>query len=270
MKRSLACAVSALPLLVALLSVVTTPVAAQSVNRALIDNLNRKLLYVALPLLMAVEFVLVYTLYRYRNNDDPTPTEENRRLEITWTVVTAIILTFVGVASMVVFVNPYISPVVAADATVDGEPNPQLQGAVQPDDESAVEVEVLAYQWGWEFHYAESNVTTHGTLVLPADREVYLHVTSADVIHSFYAPSLGLKQDVMPGAYNTVRTRLTEPGNYSLYCAEFCGSGHSRMRGEIVVLSDEEYREWLSEGNESTATARVATASGEPAGTGRE
>lgn len=258
MRRSLARALSVCALSVAFLGVVTTPVAAQSVNKALIDNLNRKLLYVALPLMMAVEFVLVYTLYRYRNNDDPKPTEENRRLEITWTVVTAIILTFVGVASMVVFANPYISPVVAADTGAAADaPNPELQGAVQPSTESAVEVEVLAYQWGWEFQYAESNVTTHGTLVLPADREVYLHVTSADVIHSFYAPSLGLKQDVMPGAYNTIRTRVTEPGTYSLYCAEFCGSGHSRMRGEIVVLSEEEYREWLS--NQST-TEDVANA----------
>ncbi|ELZ33891.1 cytochrome c oxidase subunit II [Halogeometricum pallidum JCM 14848] len=249
-----------LALVVAFLALATTPVAAQSVNKALINNLNRKLLYVALPLMMSVEFIIFYTIYRYRNNDDPAPTEENRRLEITWTVVTAIILAFVGIASMVVLANPYISPVVAADNSPQGGgTNHYLQGAVQPDDPNAVEIEVLAYQWGWEFRYMDQeNVTTKKKLVIPKGRDVYLHVSSKDVIHSFYSPKLGLKQDAMPGTYATIRTKATEEGVYPFYCAEFCGSGHARMGGDVVVVSNEEYRTWVREqrnGGNATASA---------------
>lgn len=262
-----------LALVVAFLALATTPVAAQSVNKALINNLNRKLLYVALPLMMSVEFIIFYTIYRYRNNDDPAPTEENRRLEITWTVVTAIILAFVGIASMVVLANPYISPVVAADnSPQQGGTNHYLQGAVQPDDPNAVEIEVLAYQWGWEFRYMDQeNVTTKKKLVIPKGRDVYLHISSKDVIHSFYSPKLGLKQDAMPGTYATIRTKATEEGVYPFYCAEFCGSGHARMGGDVVVVSNEEYQTWVREQqNGGNATADAVADAKDGAGSGND
>lgn len=250
-----------LALVVVSLALATTPAAAQSVNKQLINNLNRKLLYVALPLMMSVEFIIFYTIYRYRNNDDPVPTEENRRLEITWTVVTALILAFVGIASMVVLANPYISPVVSADSNPPANgTNQYLQGAVQPDDPNAVEVEVLAYQWGWEFRYVGTNVTTKKQLVIPENRDVYLHVSAKDVIHSFYSPKLGLKQDAMPGTYNTIRTRATEQGTYPFYCAEFCGSGHARMGGDVVVVSNQEYQQWLQAKQSGNGTAGNVTA----------
>ena len=86
---------------VALLALLgATPVAAQaSINEQLISNLNEKLLYVAIPIAVLVEAILFYTVYKYKDNDNPQPTQENRRLEITWTVATAIILLFVGFAA---------------------------------------------------------------------------------------------------------------------------------------------------------------------------
>ena len=92
-------------LVVALLSVAVEPVAAQSINERMITNLNQSLLYVAIPITVLVEAILIYTVVKYRNNDDPQPTRENRRLEITWTITTAIILLFVGLASFVVLAN---------------------------------------------------------------------------------------------------------------------------------------------------------------------
>ncbi|PSQ48968.1 cytochrome c oxidase subunit II, partial [Halobacteriales archaeon SW_12_67_38] len=81
------------------LMIAVEPAAAQSINRALIRNLNRQLLYVAAPLAILVETILFYAVWRYRDNNDPTPTKENRSLEITWTLATAIVLLFVGFAS---------------------------------------------------------------------------------------------------------------------------------------------------------------------------
>ena len=218
-------------LVVGLLS---SPAAAQSVNRNAIDDLNEQLLYVALPLVLFVEVTLVYALYRFRNNDDPKPTTKDSALEITWTAATGVILLFVGISAFFVLANPYISPA-SGQPTVEGP-------AGDP-----VEIDVVAYQWGWEFRYQGEEVTSQEQLVLPADRDVEFSLTTRDVIHSFYVPELGLKQDIIPGQTMEVRTRATETGEYTLYCAELCGVGHTRMHGTVVVMPEDEYEAWLDE-----------------------
>lgn len=240
-------ALSTLAAICALSLLAVEPVAAQSVNKRLIENLNRKLLYMALPVAIAVELMLFYTVYRYRKSKNPeaTPTEENRTLEITWTVATALVLLFVGITASTVLANSYVSPTAGNPDTEANVSNPHLQGAVVPDDPSAVEVNVLAYKWGWQFSYPGTNVTAQNALVIPKGREVYLHVTSQEIIHSFYSPQLGVKRDAMPNQYNTIHTRVTREGEYRAYCAEFCGSGHAQMTATIRVVSEEEYRTWL-------------------------
>ena len=227
-------------LLVVGLSLVATPVAAQSLNRAAIDELNAQLLYVALPLTLFVELTLVYAIYRFRNNDDPRPTVDDPALEITWTAATGAILVFVGISAFVVMANPYITPA-AAEATADGD--------AFADD---TEIDVLAYQWGWEFSYAEANVTTEERLVLPADENVTFRLRTTDVIHAIYIPQLGVKQDIFPGRTMTARTHATEPGKYRLYCAEMCGAGHSKMNATVVVKNQSAYDTWV-ENQTSTA-----------------
>jgi cytochrome c oxidase subunit 2 len=229
---------------ITLVMVVGVVAAAPSTNRELFHDLNINLLYLAVPIILAVELILYYSVWKYRNNaDDRQPTRENRRLELTWTLATAIVLIYVGIVAFYVLGNPYISP--EAASANPNPPNNQLQGKVMPDDPDAVVVDLVAYRFGWGFTYAETNVTTQGTLVLPADTNVYIHLTAREVIHSFYVPSLGLKQDVIPGRYNTIRTKVTQPGTYQLYCAEFCGSGHARMSGNITVIPKDDYRDWL-------------------------
>src|SRR6056297_3091632 len=151
-------------LAVGLMLAATEPVLAQSVNADLIYELNAKLLYVAIPITLLVQVILVYTVWRFKDNDDPQPTRENRRLEITWTVATPIILLFVGIASYTVLGNPAIA------LTPDGnQAQPQAQqeiqpavtypnrsGAVAPESQEAVQIEVNSFQWGWEFIYPEA------------------------------------------------------------------------------------------------------------------
>ncbi|MDS0296874.1 cytochrome c oxidase subunit II [Halogeometricum luteum] len=221
------------------MSIVALPVAAagyDSTTEALIQSLNLKLLYVAVPITILVEGILIYTVWRFRNNDDPKPTKENRRLEITWTVATAIILLFVGVASYQVLALP------AVTAT------PQVTDSEQA---NATEVTVVGQQFLWTFKYPEENVTSRGTLVLPANRTVYLNITSRDVIHSVHIPELGLKQDAVPGQYNLLRTTPTSQGTYQLYCAEYCGVGHSQMTATVKVVSYDEYQQWLEDQKQS-------------------
>ena len=222
------------------LSLLAAPAAAQSVNRAAIDDLNEQLLYVALPLTLFVELTLVYVIYRFRNNDDPKPTVDDPALEVTWTAATGAILVFVGVSAFVVMANPYITPA-AAEASTDGD--------AFADD---TEIDVLAYQWGWEFSYADTNVTTEERLVIPADENVTFRLQTTDVIHAIYIPQLGVKQDIFPGRTMTARTRATDPGEYRLYCAEMCGAGHSKMDATVVVKNQSAYDAWLEN---RTATA---------------
>lgn len=243
-------------LVVGLVLAATEPVLAQSVNADLIYELNSKLLYVAIPITLLVQVILVYAVWRFRNNDDPQPTRENRRLEITWTVATAIILLFVGIASYTVLGNPAIALV--PDAAEGAQPqaqqeiqpsvtHPNRSGAIAPDSKQAVEIEVQAYQWGWEFIYPDAGVNSSSQLTIPANKSVYLHITSRDVIHAVHVPTLGLKQDAIPGQYNTIKTNATKPGTYQLYCAEFCGSGHSKMLANMTVMSQGNYQSWLNE-----------------------
>ena len=271
-------------LVVALLSVAVEPALAQSINERMITNLNQSLLYVAIPITVLVEAILIYTVVKYRNNDDPQPTRENRRLEITWTITTAIILLFVGLASFVVLANPYISLVPDAAAGSQSQAQQQVgadvmmnqSGATAPTEGDAVEVEVVAFQWGWTFHYPEAGVNASSTLAIPNGTDVYFHVTSTDVIHAVHAPELGLKQDAIPGQYNTIKTNATEPGSYQLYCAEFCGSGHSGMLANMTVMPQDEYQGWLDEqessggnasadGNASANSSAIGAVSAKPA-----
>ncbi|WP_049971190.1 cytochrome c oxidase subunit II [Haladaptatus cibarius] len=219
----------------ALLSAAVDPVLAQgysSTTEELIQTLNTQLLYAAIPITVLVEGILIYTVWKFRNNDNPLPTKENRRLEITWTVATAIVLLFVGYASYGVMANEYV--------TTTPEDAQEMEG-------NAVEVEVVAEKYIWTFNYEGENVSTGGTMVIPEDRPVYLNVTSGDWLHALHVPELGLKQDAIPNQHNVIKTKATETGTYQLYCAEYCGVGHSNMLGEIQVVSQSEYQNWLQE-----------------------
>lgn len=218
------------------LATLVAPVAAQSggssTTDGLIWGLNTELLAVAIPITILVEAILFYTVWRFRagKSEEAKPTQENRRLEVTWTVTTAVVLLFVGVASY---------GVLAQDHVTDTGPS-----------EDALEVDVIAEKYSWTFHYPEQNVTTMDTLVLPVDQEVRLNVTSTDWIHSFHVPEMGLKQDAFPGGSNHLTTEPTETGSYQLYCAEFCGVGHSSMLGTVDVQSQEGFQDWLDQQSE--------------------
>ncbi|WP_049987030.1 cytochrome c oxidase subunit II [Halobellus rufus] len=231
MRKTRLALVSLLTVLVAGLA--ADPVAAQaSASAELINGLNGKLLYIAVPVTLLVEGILIYTIVKFRNNDDPSPTKENRRLEITWTIATAIILLFVGVASYGVLANENVA------------------GAPQVEDASGdpVVVHAEAYQWGWEMSYPESgNFSTGTEIVVPKDRPVVIEVTSRDVIHGFHVPEMAMKVDAMPGQVNTIKTVPYEEGTYQGYCTEYCGVAHSQMYFTVDVVSQDEYQDWLDE-----------------------
>jgi len=117
----------------------------------------------------------------------------------------------------------------------------------------AIDVYVQGKKWMWKFAYPGGPNATD-VLRVPAGRPVRLLLTSRDVIHSFYVPALRLKQDALPGRY-TQTWFNAEPGRYPIFCAEYCGIGHSAMLGELVVMPAAEFDAWLEQQRRSNQAA---------------
>ena len=118
----------------------------------------------------------------------------------------------------------------------------------------AMEVYAVGKQWMWKFEH-ETGQREINALHVPVGRDVKMIMSSQDLIHSFYVPAFRIKQDVLPGRYTTTWFRPTKVGTYHLFCAEYCGTEHSGMIGEVVVMEATAYQAWLANGG---ATASMS------------
>ena len=107
-------------------------------------------------------------------------------------------------------------------------------------------VKVTAFQWAWAFEYPDYGVTSR-ELYLPVDRQVLLSLSSRDVIHSFWVPEFRVKQDLVPGRITELRITPTKLGNYKVRCAELCGTSHAYMEKPVIVSSQADYDNWMSQ-----------------------
>jgi cytochrome c oxidase subunit 2 len=213
-----------------------TPAAAQSTTRDLIMGLNRNLLLLAVPIGILMSALLAYAVYNSSQREEAKPTSENRALEVTWTVATAAVLLFVGLSAYGVMAEPAVT----APATVE-----EVEG-------DPIEVDITGQQFDWIFQYPEHGVTSPREMVIPVNETVFFRVHSRDMIHAVHVPALALKTDAIPGQVNTMLTTATETGNYTLYCAEYCGQGHSKMLADVRVVSQSEYEQWLEDQQEES------------------
>ena len=116
----------------------------------------------------------------------------------------------------------------------------------RPPDET-LNIYVVGKQWMWKFQHLDGQREIN-ELHVPVGRAVKLITTSEDVIHDFFVPAFRMKADVIPGRYVSIWFQPTKPGRYHLFCAEYCGTRHSGMIGEVVVMEPSEYQAWLSGG----------------------
>lgn len=112
---------------------------------------------------------------------------------------------------------------------------------------AAMEIYVVGKQWMWKLQHPTGQREIN-ELHVPLGRPVKLTMTSEDTIHSFYVPAFRIKADVVPGKYTSAWFEATKPGEYHLFCAEYCGTSHAVMGGRIVVMEPAEYERWLSGG----------------------
>lgn len=178
-------------------------------------------------LIFATIFVFAIK-YRRENNPHPTHIEGSLPLELTWTLIPlGICMIFFAWGSLIYF--------------QEGRPP-----------KGAMEVYAVGKQWMWKFEH-DTGQREINTLHVPINRDVKMIMSSQDVIHSFFVPAFRIKQDVLPGRYTTTWFRPTKLGTYHLFCAEYCGTQHSGMIGEVVVMDPSAYQAWMVAGGSAGA-----------------
>lgn len=202
-----------------------------------VDALYLFLVGLSMFFALLIAGLIVYYAVKYRRR---TPTAVGATihgglvLELTWSVIPLMI-------TMVIFVW---------GASV-------FFAMSRPPDET-LNIYVVAKQWMWKFQHLDGQREIN-ELHVPVGRAVKLIMTSEDVIHDFFVPAFRVKADVLPGRYTQLWFQSTKPGRYQLFCAEYCGTRHSGMTGQVVVMEPTAYQVWLSGG---TAEGSLASAGG--------
>ncbi|HZP16950.1 MAG TPA: cytochrome c oxidase subunit II [Terriglobales bacterium] len=188
------------------------------------------LLYSFLVVVTIVMTLLIFTAvgifavkYRRRHGREAQPIHGSLLLEIAWSIAPLGLFMLIFAWGAVLF----------------------FQMRTPPQDAS--EIYVVAKQWMWKLQHMEGPREIN-QLHVPTGRNIKLIMTSQDVIHSFFIPEFRIKQDVLPGRYTTVWFRATVPGTYHLFCAQYCGTQHSGMIGEVVVMNPQDYQAWITGG----------------------
>lgn len=120
----------------------------------------------------------------------------------------------------------------------------------------AIDIYVMGKKWMWKYSYPDGPNMVD-TLRVPVGRPVRLLITSRDVIHSFFLPTMRVKQDALPGRYTEQWFEATQTGTYPIFCAEYCGLNHSTMIGSIVVMEQREYDAWIDDVKRNTYASRI-------------
>jgi cytochrome c oxidase subunit II len=186
-------------------------------------------------------FVLIYFTYalvvwhrREGDNEDGPPIRGNARIQATWIVATSVIVLALAVFGTYELITP--------NGAGAGEgPSP-----IWKPNGPALQVQVIAQQWRFTYRYPQFGGFETTELMLPVNQEVEFHVTSIDVIHSFWAYQLGVKADANPGVDNVAYTKPLQTGIVTVRCAELCGLWHGAMYDYGRVLSDSAFQSWAS------------------------
>ena len=211
-------------------------------------ELHMLIFYICVAIGTVVFSVMFYSLFRYTKKKNPNPSSfhESSKLEVAWTIVPFLILIVMAV------------------------PASKTLTEIYEDEEGEINIQIVGYQWKWEYKYLEddinffSNLSTDQDeinnlvpkgenyllevdepLIIPVDTRVRFLITANDVIHSWWVPDFAIKQDAIPGFINTAWTRVEEPGIYRGNCTELCGKNHGFMPVVVKVVEKDEYNDWV-------------------------
>ncbi len=216
-----------------------------------INNLSNITFLIAGLVFVLVEVGVLFVAWKFRKrkgDDDSVPVQihGHTKAEIGWTVLPAVILAFLAVATV---------------GTI-------LDLAEEPED--ALQIRVVGQQWWWSYDYDidgdglhpdgdvnapgienpdeyETDIEVANEMVIPVGTPVYLSIESRDVIHSFWIPALNGKKDAVPGRTHYLTLEADEPGTYVGQCTEYCGLSHAYMRMSVRALPQDEYDAWVED-----------------------
>ncbi len=209
-----------------------------------IDFMFTLILWITGIALVIVELGLLWFIVKYRARPGRQAyyTHGSTKAEIIWTTVPAVTVVILGLMS-----NGLWNKIKGRES-------------VPPE---AAPVQITAKQFEWNVSYpgpdgqlgTGDDITVRNQLHLVVDRPVVVHLTSEDVIHSFFIPEFRVKQDAVPGMTIHVWFQPTKTGEYEIGCAELCGQGHYRMRARVFVHTPEEFETWLKQAAEGEITS---------------
>jgi cytochrome c oxidase subunit II len=210
-------------------------------ERGRIDFVFWFVIGICIMIFALVVAVLLYSVFAFRaapdDDSDGPPIHGHTGLEIVWTIIPTVLVTAIGVVSAIVL------------------------GRDDAQGKNVLHVNVTAQQFAWSFSYPESKNLTSGVLRLPRGRSVELTFRALDVIHSFWVPQFGQKQDTVPGLRTQLHITPTKTGTFPVICTELCGLGHATMRTEAIVMTPAAFGRWLH-GQTKATTSPNASVSG--------
>ncbi|MDP7061426.1 MAG: cytochrome c oxidase subunit II [Planctomycetota bacterium] len=206
-----------------------------STGASRVDDLFYFIFYVSLFAFIAIVvatiiFSLKYSRSRVGMEPEDSP-HHSTKIEIVWSVIPALFMVAMFWYGFKDFVDSKNPPV------------------------DAYQIEAVSQKWSWTFNYPNGAITTGGNpaidegegLVIPVNKPVVVRLESTDVLHSFFVPAFRAKMDAVPGRYTYVWFEANEIGEFPLYCAEYCGSKHSRMLATVKVVSQEDFDTWAAD-----------------------
>jgi cytochrome c oxidase subunit 2 len=221
-----------------------------------IDTLLNVMIILSSFVFSIVLVMLGYCVWKYRakpgDESDGEPIHGNTKLEITWTVIPTVIVLFGAIYSWIVL------------------------GDIESKAADSLPINVTAQQYEWTFNYPQPNgkVVSSKTLVVPDGRQLDLHLTALDVIHSFWVPEWRIKRDLVPAGPggndidNSVVVTPDRVGTFNVVCTELCGFGHATMRALVRVVPRDQFESWLA--RQPQVTPEPGTSTGSSTGTTSE
>lgn len=221
---------------------------ATEVSKKVFD-LHMLIFWICVVIGVVVFGVMFYSMYAFTKKKNPNPStfHDNTKIEILWTVIPFVILVVMAI------------------------PATNVLKEIYNDEEGDVNIQVVGYQWKWQYKYLEDGINFFSNLstdqdeiynkipkgehyllevdepvVIPVGKKVRFLITANDVIHSWWVPDFAIKQDAIPGFINTAWTIVDEPGLYRGNCTELCGKNHGFMPIVVRAVEQSEYDEWVS------------------------
>lgn len=208
---------------------------------------NTVLLGIVTPIAAFIVSYFAYTLITFRHRgtepDEGEAIRGNSRIVAVWLIVTG---------AIVLFAAAYGSATLFAD---NGSGGGQGASPVAKPGGNPLQVQVIGQQWNWTYRFPSYGGVETPQLKLPVNQDIALHVTSLDVIHSFWAHDLGVKADANPGVDNVAYVHPTKVESFDIRCAELCGLFHGHMFQTGDVVPDSQFQTWIKQQQRAFAPA---------------